>query len=161
MRHPNVNGLRIGDQLPELEVSISTKTIIMGATASRDWQPLHHDPAWAVNQAGLPDIIMNNYTQAGWICRYITDWSGPEGRVGRLRFKMMKPICPGKRMRMNGRIVAMNQDEELCWVTLELTLHSQDVLSTTAGASVALPLHRPSAAWQCANDQWQPPPCSD
>ena len=75
------------------EVTLAQLRDVLGATASRDWQPQHHDKD-AAQRAGLTDIIMNNYTQAGLISRYITDWSGPIGRIGRLKFRMRRPICP-------------------------------------------------------------------
>ena len=52
----------IGMKLPDLLLPVTRKLVSMGAAASRDWQPQHHDPDWA-RKAGLPDIIMNNYTQ--------------------------------------------------------------------------------------------------
>ncbi|MCC5810969.1 MAG: hypothetical protein JJU06_11395 [Ectothiorhodospiraceae bacterium] len=153
----NVNELQVGERIPELIVDVSTKTIVMGAAASRDWQPLHHDPGWAISEAGLPGIIMNNYTQAGWISRFITDWCGPNGRIGRLRFKMQKPICPGRQMRVEGHVAAIDRDDDaLCWVGLELTVHADDVLATTATATVALPVSEPGAAWRRGDGHWQP-----
>ena len=71
----------VGDELPPLDVPISARTVVMGATASRDWQPQHHDYAWATKRAGTKDIFLNTPNQAGWIERYLTDWTGARGRV--------------------------------------------------------------------------------
>jgi len=75
----------VGDRLPELPVRITATTIVLGASATRDWQPQHHDHAWAVHRAGTRDIFMNTPTQAGWISRYITDWTGPTAGSGAWR----------------------------------------------------------------------------
>lgn len=47
-----------GGALPPLRRIVSARDITMGAAASRDWQPQHHDIAHAQGMK-LPDIIMN------------------------------------------------------------------------------------------------------
>ena len=98
----------IGMKLPDLFLPVTRKLVSMGAAASRDWQPQHHDPDWA-REAGLPDIIMNNYTQAGLISRFVTDWSGPSGRIGRLRFAMRRPLCPVGNLTIRGAVVDLSE----------------------------------------------------
>jgi len=70
---PTATNVKPGDALPRLEVTVSARMVIMGASSSRDWQPQHHDHAWAVNRAGTRDIFLNTPNQAGWIERYLTD----------------------------------------------------------------------------------------
>ena len=133
----------------------------MGATASRDWQPQHHDPAAAI-AAGLPDIIMNNYTQAGLISRYVTDWSGAHGRIGRLRFSMRKPLCPGMTAMFQGMIVGVTPNDGMTfasftWAEIDLQIKVDDVLATAATVKVALPAAPGrDSPWRCRPTQWNP-----
>lgn len=153
----DARSLKVGLPLPDVVVPVTRKMIIMGATASRDWQPQHHDPEHARN-AGLPDIIMNNYTQAGLISRYVTDWSGPEGRIGRLRFAMRRPICPAADVHFSGMIVDVaSHGYPLCWVEVDIELKCQDRVVTTATARLALP-REPGAPspWRCSPADWKP-----
>jgi acyl dehydratase len=150
--HPHV-GLR----LPPLTLDITTRMIVMGATASRDWQPQHHDPA-AAAAAGLPGIIMNNYAQAGLISRYVTDWTGPHGRIGRLRFAMKRPLCPGASALLQGVVVDLAPGgPDLLWVEIDLEIKVAETVATTASVRVALPAASDAASpWQCPAAAWRP-----
>lgn len=151
-------GLSVGARLPELRIEVTAKTIIMGASASRDWQPQHHDAAWARDGAGLPDIIMNNYTQAGFISRYITDWSGPDGRIGRLKFAMKRPICPGGTLLFEGEVEGLIPTiNGFSWVDIAVRILDADVLATSANVRLALPTNAGSASpWRCSRALWAP-----
>ena len=77
-----------GQVLPELRYDVSATTVVLGALAARDWRPMHHDKDFAVNRNGTQDIFLNTPNQAAWFERYLTDWSGPHGRLGRVTFRM-------------------------------------------------------------------------
>lgn len=133
--------IRVGDSLPRVEINATVKSVIMGATASRDWRPLHHDQRWAVEQGGLPDIIANNYTQSGWISRGITDACGPATRIARLRLRMRRYICPGDRFVFVAKVAAIDgRDAVSRWVQFDIELVKAEEAVTTASALVALPL---------------------
>ena len=63
---------------------------------------MHHDYHFAVERQGVQDIFLNSPNQGSWLERFVTDWTGPKGRLGRLRFKMRKPIFPGDTMVIEG-----------------------------------------------------------
>ncbi|MDR3509011.1 MAG: MaoC/PaaZ C-terminal domain-containing protein [Caulobacteraceae bacterium] len=151
-------GLTVGARLPDLRIPISAKTIVMGAAASRDWQPQHHDSAWARDSAGLPDIIMNNYTQAGFFCRYVTDWSGPDGRIGRFKFAMKKPICPGDEILLQGVVEGVLPSVNgYSWVDIIIKALVDGALATSAEVRLALPNTASSPSpWRCARALWAP-----
>jgi hypothetical protein len=67
----------VGDKIPTLRYDVTATTIVLGALASRDWRPMHHDHDFAVNRNGTRDIFMNTPNQAAWFERYLTDWTGP------------------------------------------------------------------------------------
>jgi acyl dehydratase len=127
--------VKAGDRLPELAVDVTARTVIMGASSSRDWQPQHHDHAWAVERAGTRDIFLNTPNQAGWIERYLTDWTGPQGRLGRLRFRMKRPVCPGDRLVFSGVVT----NAEPGWADLDVTLTVGETVVTECTARVAVP----------------------
>ena len=49
----------VGDELPVLQKDVSATTVVLGALASRDWRPMHHDHDFAVNRNGTRDIFLN------------------------------------------------------------------------------------------------------
>src|SRR5262249_37910198 len=93
-----------GDELTPLSYDVSATTIVLGALAARDWRPMHHDHDFAVNRNGTRDIFMNTPNQAAWFERYLTDWSGPKGRLGAMTFRMKGSVFPGDTMALDGTV---------------------------------------------------------
>ncbi len=89
--------VEVGDALPPLTYDVTATTVVLGALAARDWRPMHHDYHFAVNRNGMQDIFLNTPNQAAWFERYLTDWTGPKGRLGRMRFQMASRSSPATR----------------------------------------------------------------
>ena len=81
---------------------MTATTVVLGALATRDWRPMHHDKDFAVDRNGTRDIFLNTPNQAAWFERYITDWTGPLGRMGRVTFRMRDSVFPGDTMVLDG-----------------------------------------------------------
>ncbi|MGH3184997.1 MAG: OB-fold domain-containing protein, partial [Streptosporangiaceae bacterium] len=47
-----------GDLLPSLSHDVTATTVVLGALATRDWRPMHHDYGFAVERQGLKDIFL-------------------------------------------------------------------------------------------------------
>jgi len=149
--------VKVGDALPVLEVDVTPRVVIMGASASRDWQPQHHDHAWAVEKVGTKDIFLNTPNLAGWFERYLTDWTGPRGRLGRLRFRMRRSICAGDRMAFSGTVTAISDDSAGCrWIEVDLTVTAAGEAAVECSARVAVPAGNGDDPWHRSGDDWQP-----
>ena len=98
-----------GMDLPVLEKFVKPVTVVLGAMASRDWRPQHHDYKFATESNGLDDIIMNTPNLAAWFERYLTDWTGPKGRLGRIRFRMKDSVYPGDTMHFAGKVTKVEE----------------------------------------------------
>ncbi len=101
---------KIGDDLPGLEIPITTKLIVSGAMASQDFQDIHHDTE-AAQAAGMPNIFMNILTTNGLAGRYLTDWAGPAARIKNIKFKLGAPNYPGDVMTFSGTVLAVDGDD--------------------------------------------------
>lgn len=144
--------VREGTALPALVVPITPRVVIMGASASRDWQPQHHDHAWAVAKVGPRGIFLNTPNQAGWIERYLTEWAGPKARLGRLRFRMRRPVCPGDELHFNGTVTAVDGG----WVDLDILLTVDGEVVTKCTARLAVPTDSDDNPWSRTGDDWRP-----
>lgn len=145
--------IAVGHTLPELVVAVTPRTVIMGAAASRDWQPQHHDHAWAVAKVGPRGIFLNTPNQAGWIERYVTAWAGPEARLGRMRFRMRRTVCPGDELHVNGTVTRVADDG---WVDLDITLTVDGETVTTCSARLCVPRDVADNPWARRGDDWRP-----
>lgn len=153
----------IGEPLPDLAVDVTASTVAAGATAARVWQPVHHDRAYAVGHYGAPDIFLATPTVTAWLERYLTDWTGPSGRVGRLGFRMRRPIHAGDRIVISGTVVDREIDDAgVCWADVDLVVAGTDAStgevhhSCTGRARVAVPATTDDNPWTRAGDDWRP-----
>lgn len=147
-----LDGIKAGLAVPPLEVKIRARHVVMGASSSRDWQPQHHDTHWAVERVKVKDIFLNTPNQAGWIERYLTDWTGPKGRLGKLRFKMKRSICAGETVRFDATVTGVDDG----WVDLDVVLSVEGEVATECTARIAVPASDDDDPWQRRGDEWRP-----
>ena len=147
----------VGEEIPDLAYPVTATTVVLGALASRDWRPMHHDHDFAVNRNGTRDIFLNTPNQAAWFERYLTDWSGPTGRLGRMQFRMKGSVFPGDVMVLQGVVDDVTTDAAGCgWVSLHLRLAVDGDVKTECTARIALPVTDDDNPWTRHRDTWTP-----
>jgi acyl dehydratase len=147
----------VGDHVPDLAYPVTATTVVLGALASRDWRPMHHDHDFAVNRNGTRDIFMNTPNQAAWFERYVTDWTGPKGRLGRMKFRMKGSVFPGDTMVMRAKVESVETDDAGCgWASLLVSLSVGDELKTDCSVRVALPTSADDNPWTRRGHDWRP-----
>jgi hypothetical protein len=105
----SLSDVGVGDELPALDVRLTTAVIVGGAIASRDFTPVHHDRS-AANAQGLNDVFMNILTTNGYVGRYVTDWAGVDACIKGLAIKLGTPNVAGDTMKMRGKVVEKGDD---------------------------------------------------
>ena len=151
-----------GERLPELVYDVTATTVVLGALASRDWRPMHHDYKFATERNGTQDIFLNTPNLAAWFERFITDWTGPRGRIGRMTFRMRDSVFPGDRMVFTGTVTAVSTDETGCtWADLDITVAVKNPgvderLCCTCTARVAIPTDETDNPWARKGRNWTP-----
>jgi acyl dehydratase len=152
-----VTAVAAGQELPPLSYDVTATTIVLGAIASRDWRPMHHDHDFAVNRNGTRDIFMNTPTQAAWFERYLTDWTGPKGRLGRMRFRMRRSVFPGDTMVLAAVVRAVEVDDTGCtWVGVDVRLTVAGETCTECEARIAIPGDPDDNPWARRGERWRP-----
>ena len=147
----------VGDVLPQLSYPVTATTVVLGALASRDWRPMHHDKDFAVHRNGTRDIFLNTPNQAAWFERFVTDWTGPHGRLQRMTFRMLGSIFPGDTMVFDGTVTETGVDEVGCgWVAIDIQVSVDGDPKTTCKARVALPRTPEDNPWDRKGEQWRP-----
>jgi hypothetical protein len=151
------SSVQVGDTLPALEHDVTSTTVVLGALATRDWRPQHHDYHFATKRNGVQDIFLNTPNQAAWFERYLTDWSGPRGRLGKVTFRMKDSVFPGDTMVFTGTVTGVTVDDQGSgWVDIDVSLAVGDRLCTTCTARIALPTGPDDNPWSRKGPQWTP-----
>jgi acyl dehydratase len=101
---------------------------------------------------------LNTPNQAAWFERYLTDWSGPKGRLGRMRFRMSGSVFAGDSMTLRGVVAKVEIDSAGCgWVDVDVVLTVTDgSTATTCAARLALPTAPDDNPWDRRAERWQP-----
>lgn len=97
--------MNVGDKLPPVEVSVTTRSVVATAMATRDYQDVHHDPERA-RKLGTPDIFMNILTSNGYVERYVTLWLAGRGTITSIDVRLGTPNFPGDVMTLTGEVTA-------------------------------------------------------
>jgi uncharacterized protein len=145
------------ENLPPLIHEVTATTVVLGALATRDWRPMHHDRDFAVERNGAKDIFLNTPNQQAWLERFVTDWTGPRGRLGWMRFRMLDSVYPGDTMTITGTVESRDSDAAGCgWARVAARVWAGERLCTTASLRIAVPLSPDDNPWRRAGDQWMP-----
>lgn len=105
----SLSDVKVGDELPALDVPLTASIIVGGALASRDYTPVHHDRA-AANAQGMQDVFMNILTTNGYVGRFVTDWAGTDAQIRGLAIKLGAPNVVGDTMKMRGTVKETGDD---------------------------------------------------
>ncbi len=136
-RSPRWSEIAVGDELPALDLPVTSTVIVAGAIASRDFMPAHHDPAFAKAQ-GAPDLFMNIFTTNGYVARFITDWAGPEAMVRSIAIRLGAPAIPGQPLRFTGQVVQVGREGGEC--VIEVAVRAANDLGDHATGTVVVSL---------------------
>ena len=150
--------MAVGDRLPELAYPVTATTVVLGALAARDWRPMHHDKDFAVNRNGTRDIFLNTPNQAAWFERFVTDWTGPYGRLQRMTFRMLGLDLPRRHHGVHrawSPTPAWTTPAAAGWPSTS-PCRSTATPKTTCQARVALPVDEDDNPWDRKGDRWQP-----
>jgi uncharacterized OB-fold protein/acyl dehydratase len=88
--------------LPELRIELTPTFVICTALATRDFTPVHHDPA-AARAQGAPDIFLNILTTIGLVQRYVLE-RVPGARLAGIALRLGAPACAGETLVLTGRV---------------------------------------------------------
>ncbi len=92
-----------GQELPLRPIDITTRRIVAGAIATRDFEDIHHEVA-AAKRTGRSDLFMNILTTNGLCTRYVQAWAGPEARITGISIRLGTPNVAGDTMTLSGAI---------------------------------------------------------
>jgi len=146
-----------GQALPDFSYEVTATTVVIGALATRDWRPMHHDKDFAVNNNGVQDIFLNTPNQAAWFERYLTDWTGPFGRLGRMTFRMKSSVFPNDTMTFSGLVMSAECDDTGCgWIGVNVSLIVGERVCTTCEVRIAVPVSDEDNPWRRRGEQWKP-----
>jgi hypothetical protein len=128
-----------GDEMPQLVMPITVTRCAFMASASRDFAPQHHNREYAQQQSKAPDMFLGTHFNIGILCRFMTDWGGPNSTIRRAKLGMRRPICAGDDMIITGQVTRKFEHEGEGRVDINIEVSTQDGPAYVCGGTLALP----------------------
>jgi len=124
-----------GTEIPTLEKTPSTTTLVMWAGASGDFNPLHFDKDHA-QKLGFPSVIMHGRLGAAYLSQLITDWIGEQGEIKKLSVQYRGNAFPGQKLLCKGRVSKKQVEGNDHNVECEIWLENPDGQKITPGSVI-------------------------
>ena len=115
------NGIQVGALRREVVIDGITPThLVKYAGASGDFNPLHHDNAFA-RAHGYPGLFGHGMFTMGLTARVLTAWFGPSA-VREFRVRFTRQVWPGDRLEVRAEVTSITEGE----ATVSLSTTNQD-----------------------------------
>jgi acyl dehydratase len=125
--------VRIGDEGPSLDHTLTRTDLVMYAGASGDFNPMHHDEV-AAQAAGLPSVFGHGMFSAGLLATAVTNYVGI-GNLTSYRVRFTKQTWPGETLRTTVAVTEKRPGNE---ILLECTLVNENGETKIRGEAVAV-----------------------
>lgn len=113
---------------------LTVTDLVRYAGASGDFNPLHHDEAYA-RAAGLPTVMAHGMLSAGLLASFVTRWFGA-GSVRRYKVRFRDKVFPGDLLTAEGRVTGeIAGPDGSRRLALELALKRQDGQPVVTGTA--------------------------
>lgn len=116
----DVGTVKVGDQLPKLTIDVTTTRVVVGAIASRDFMPVHHDRDFAASQ-GATDVFLNILSDNGYCSRFLTDWAGPDAMLRRIALRLGVPAFAGSTLTFTGSVTGVERGDGAISIDVEIS----------------------------------------
>lgn len=102
-RTPTFAEVNEGDEIPKLEIeNLSRTDIVKYAGASGDFNPIHHDEAFA-KSAGYPSVFSHGMLSAGLLSKCLTDYVGRQN-LRKYAVSFRAQVWPGDTVTYGGKV---------------------------------------------------------
>ena len=128
-----------GSDIPTLEKTPTTRTLVMWAGASGDFFELHYDKEFAKSM-GFPNVLVHGRLEAAFLTQLLTDWIGDKGEVKKMSVQYRGNAFPGEKLLCKGKVTKKYVQDGQNLVELEIWVENPEGKKITPGtAVVALP----------------------
>ena len=115
--------VKVGDEQSFEVPDVNRTHFVRYAGGGGDFNPIHHDQAFAEN-AGLPTVFGMGMFTAGVLSRLPTQWFGPES-IKRYGIRFSSRIWPGDTVTCSGKVVRVYEEDGTKHVDLDLSAKNQ------------------------------------
>lgn len=124
--------VEIGEELPQLSVTVTRLDLVRYAGASLDFNPIHWNEATA-RGVGLPNVIAHGMWTMAAAARLVTDWAGDPSALASYGTKFTRPVVVpddgvGATVEVTGKVATKDDDTKTVRVDITVKFAGQTVL---------------------------------
>lgn len=128
-----------GMDLPAVEETPTTRTLVQWAGASGDYFELHYDKDFAQSM-GFPGPIVHGRLEAAFLTKMLTNWIGDKGELKKMSVQYRGNALPGQPLKMGGKVTKKSVEGGENLVECQIWVENPEGRQITPGtAVVALP----------------------
>ncbi len=127
-----------GDILPTISLDLTLRRAIQAVAGTRDYYPVHHDEQ-AAKESGAKGLFFNTMFLQGFVGRAICEWFGNDAFPRRLVLAMYGSNYVGQTLTATGVVSRIRDQDDRHLVDADVTLATEDGLTTEVNVSVQLP----------------------
>ena len=124
--------------LPTIPLDLTLRRAIQSVAGTRDYYPVHHDER-AAKESGAEGIFFNTMFLQGFVGRAVCEWFGNDAFLRRLVIAMYGSNYVGRTLTATGVVSRLREENERHLVDADVTLATEDGLTTEVNLSVQLP----------------------
>lgn len=126
-----------GMEIPTLEKTPTTTTLVMWAGASGDFNPLHFDKDHA-GKLGFPSVIVHGRLGAAYLSQLVTDWIGEKGEMKKMGVQYRGNAFPGQKFICKGKVTKKYVEGQDHIVECEIWGENAEGNKVTPGSAVVI-----------------------
>jgi len=131
------SALKVGDTYSERVVdNLSRTQIVQYAGSSGDYNPLHTDEVYTVQQAGYPSVFAHGMLTMGLTGKMLTNYVG-DGRLTKFGVRFTNQVWPGDTLDARATVAEIREDGGQKLVDLSLSTVNQDGKEVMTGTATA------------------------
>lgn len=124
-----------GMDIPTVEKTPTTRTLVQWAGASGDYFELHYDKDFAQSM-GFPGPIVHGRLEAAFLTQMLTDWIGEKGELRKMSVQYRGNAFPGQKLSLGGKVTKKHTEGGENLVECEIWVQNPEGKQITPGTAV-------------------------
>ncbi len=124
-----------GMDLPGMEKTPTTKTLVQWAGASGDYFELHYDKDFAQSM-GFPGPIVHGRLEAAYLTQLLTDWIGEKGQLKKMSVQYRGNAFPGNKLTLGGKVTKKYTEDGQNLVECQIWVKNHEDKEITPGSAI-------------------------
>lgn len=133
----NFDDVKISDEIPPLDIVVSTVQMIMYCAVTWDFARYHYDPNF-VKELGFPQPVVDPQMHGAFMARALTDWISESGKIRKISLRYRAPCFLGDTLTYSAKVIDKYIKDGERYVDCDLVVTKENGLCPVEGTATIL-----------------------